>query len=100
MANLDDMVWSELKTAEELKKTVKDMNGVDSKGRTAFYNICRRCPGEVVEEALKLGGKHDNGGKKGKLPLFGACRTQNIAAVNLLLGAGDSKVVHSHNLSP
>eukprot|EP00976_Prorocentrum_cordatum_P107459 1194644-Prorocentrum_minimum.AAC.1 len=89
MSNLDEINWKELQCPEELKKQIKDMNGVDSKGRTAFYNICRRCNGEVVEEALKLGGKHDNGGKKGKLPLFGACRTQNIAAVNLLLAAGD-----------
>eukprot|EP00959_Pyramimonas_sp_CCMP1952_P046530 971791-Pyramimonas_sp.AAC.1 len=67
---------------------VKDMSGVDSKGRTAFYNICRHCPPVVVEEALKLGGKHDNGGKKGKKPLFGACRTRNIGAIELLLAAG------------
>eukprot|EP00240_Pyramimonas_obovata_P001721 CAMPEP_0118933626 /NCGR_PEP_ID=MMETSP1169-20130426/12088_1 /TAXON_ID=36882 /ORGANISM="Pyramimonas obovata, Strain CCMP722" /LENGTH=499 /DNA_ID=CAMNT_0006876409 /DNA_START=128 /DNA_END=1629 /DNA_ORIENTATION=+ len=87
-SNLDEIKWAELQCPDELKKLVKDMNQVDGKGRTAFYNICRRCPGEVVEEALKLGGKHDQGGKKGKLPLFGACRTQNIAAVKLLLAAG------------
>ena len=42
---------------------------------------------QVVADALKLGGKFETG-RRGKTPLMGAIRTNNVEAVKLLLAAG------------
>jgi hypothetical protein len=55
---------------------------------------------QVVADALKLGGKFETG-RRGKTPLMGAIRTNNVEAVKLLLAAGaDANKETDAGLSP